>query len=182
MSALSKLILTELKKELGPSAAHLSEDVIDLNLNLGQQLAEGKVRLKDVLNIPDQHMETLYAIAYNYYQKNKYEDAKKLFTLLCTYDPLKYKYWEGASATARLLNNYQEAIMAYGALLQLRPMKISYYNELAECFLKLNQKDNAKQCCEAVLVAGPSEDFRKENPDMDACVAKAKNLLKVLEK
>lgn len=182
MSALSKLILTELKKELGPVASHLSEEIIDLNINLGQQLAQGKARLKDVLNISDKHMETLYAIAYNYYQKNKYEDAKKLFTLLCTYDPLKYKYWEGASATARLLNSYQEAVIAYGALLQLRPMKMSYYNELAECFLKLNQKDNAKQCCEAVLVAGDSEDFRKENPDMETCVNKAKGLLKVLEK
>lgn len=182
MSALSKIILTELKKELGPSAAHLTEEVIDLNINLGKQLSEGKVRLKDVLNISDQHMETLYAIAYNYYQKNKYEDAKKLFTLLCNYDPLKYKYWEGVSATARLLNQPQEAIMAYGALLQLQPMKISYYNELAECLLKLNQKDNAKQCCEAVLVAEQSEDFQKENPDMDVCATKARSLLKVIEK
>lgn len=182
MSALSKLILTELKKELGPDASHLTEEIIDLNINLGQQLSQGKVRLKDVLSISDEHMETLYAIAYNYYQKNKYEDAKKLFTLLCTYDPLKYEYWEGISATSRLLNEPKEAIMAYSALLQLRPMKISYYNELAECFFKLNQKDNAKQCCEAVLIAGGSDDFRKENPDIDTCVNKAKGLLKILEK
>ena len=182
MSALSKLILTELKKELGPAASHLTEEIVDLNINFGQQLSQGKVLLKDVLNISDEHMETLYALAYNYYQKNKYEDARKLFTLLCTYDPLKYKYWEGASATARLLNSYQEAIIAYGALLQLRPMKLSYYNELAECFLKIDQKDNAKQCCEAVLAADDAEDFRKENPDMATCIAKAKSLLKALKK
>ena len=177
-----KLLLTELKKTFGDIASNLTEEAVEMSLNLGQQLAQGKMRIKDVLQISDKHMEALYAIAYNFYQENKYEDANKIFTFLCRCDPIKPKFWEGLAATEKLQKHYNEAITFYYVLTQIRPLKISYYLDLAECFIKMDQKSTAKQCCQLVEFMVGNPVFNKENSDAETCLKKAKLMQKFLKK
>ncbi len=180
--SLTKIIQTELKKTLGADANHITEEDINLSLTLGDQLSQGKIRLKDALNISDEHMEVLYTIAYESYVRGKLEDAYKTFTLICSYDPSKVKYWEGLGLTQKLLKKYDEAIISYFILIQLRALKISYYLDLAECFLKLGQKEPSMQCCEAIIIMAKDPTYAQENKDANICLDKANKLLKSLKK
>lgn len=177
-----RILLAELQKEFGSEAQNLKEETVKNCIDIGEQISQGKMRIKDVLQIPDKHMEMLYAIAYNFYQDNKIEQASKIFTMLCTYDPVSVKYWEGLGATMKLLKKYNEAICVYHILAQLHALKISYYLDLAECFIKINQPETAKQCCEMVIFMAGNETFKEENPDAADCLVKAQNLQKILNK
>ena len=102
--------------------------------------------------------------------------------MLCIYDPVEAKYWEGLGATLKLLKKYNEAICAYHALTQIHALKISYYLDLAECFLKINQPENAKHCCEIIIFMAKNETFKAANKDAASCLEKAKKLQKILSK
>ena len=177
-----KILLAELQKEFGPEAQNLTEETVKLCLDVGEQLSQGKVRVRDVLQIPDEHLEMLYAVAYNFYQDNKIEQASKIFVMLCTYDPVESKYWEGLGATLKLLKRYNDAVCVYYILTQLHALKISYYLDLAECFLKMNQPEAAKQCCELIIFMAENETFKAENTDAASCLEKAQRLQKILNK
>ena len=177
-----KILLAELQKGFGPEAQNISEESIKNCIDIGEQLAQGKMRIRDVLQIPEKHLEMLYTIAYNFYQDNKIEQASKIFTMLCTYDPVEVKYWEGLGATLKLLKKHNEAICVYHILTQIHAIKISYYLDLAECFIKINQSETAKQCCEMVIFMAENATIKAENSDASACLEKAKNLQKILNK
>lgn len=177
-----KILLAELQKALGPEVKNISEEAIKNCIDISELISQGKMRIKDALQIPDKHMEMLYAVAYNFYQDNKFEQASKIFTMLCTYDPVEVKYWEGLGATLKLLKRYNEAVCAYYALTQLHALKISYYLDLAECFMKMNQPETAKQCCEMVIFMAENETIKVENLDAAACLERAQKLQKILNK
>lgn len=177
-----KILLTELQKVLGEGAKGLTEETVRNCLKVGELLSQGKTRIKDILQISDQHMEMLYMVACNFYQRNKIEKANKIFTTLCTYDPLGVKYWEGLGLTCKMLKQYNEAIAAYYMLTQLHALKISYYLDLADCFIRINQIEGAKQCCEAIIRMAKNETFKAENPDAEECSKKAETLKKILNK
>lgn len=177
-----KILTAELKKAFGPETENLDEETVRCCLEAGQQVAQGKMRIKDVLQIPDQHMKLLCSVAYQLYKNNKVERACKMFTMLCTYDPITPKYWEGLGATLRLLKKYNEAIAAYHILTQLRALKISYYLDLADCFIKINQPEVAEKCCEAVIFMAGNKTFKAENSDAADCLEKAKSLQRILKK
>ena len=58
----------------------------------------------------------------------------------------------------------------------------SYYLDLAECFIKINQPENAKQCCEMVVFMAGNETFKEENLDAKDCLERAQKLQKILNK
>ena len=177
-----KILLAELQKVFGSDIQKLNEETVGNCLTISELLAQGKMRVKDILQISDGHMEMLYATAYNFYQDNKIEQANKIFTMLCTYDPVESKYWEGLGATLKLLKRYKEAICAYHVLTQLHALKISYYFDLAECFLKIKQPENAKKCCDMIIFMAENKTIKAKNSDAKACLAKAKNLQRILNK
>ena len=179
-TTITKNILIEIKKVLGSVANDLTEETVDLGLKVGQQVATGKARLMDVLQIPKQHMEVLYATAYSLYERDKYQEAQKIFLLLCTYDPIEVKYWEGLGATQKLLKQYKEASASYFILTQLDPFRIVYFLELAKCLLGQNMNEGAMQCCEAVIFMANDPTFAPANKDAVECAMKAKQLLKTL--
>ncbi len=177
-----KILLAEIKKVFGPEAQNITEETIKTCIDVSELLSQGKMRVRDALQIPQKNLEMLYAIAYNLYQDNKIEKANNIFTLLCTYDPMDIRFWEGLGATLKLLKRYNEAICAYGILIQIHALKISYYLDLTECFIKTKQLETAKQCCELVIFMAENETFKAENSDAASCLTKAKILQKVLNK
>ena len=62
-----KILLAELQKQFGQKAQNLTEETVKICLDIGEQLSRGKMRVRDVLQIPDDHLEMLYAIAYDFY-------------------------------------------------------------------------------------------------------------------
>lgn len=177
---LIKLVLAEVRKNLGDNAASISDEDINIFAEFGDQLSQGKICLKEALKIPKSQMDMFYAMAYDFYQRNKYEKAETLFSLLTFCDPMEEKYWEGLGATQKQLKKLDLAIAAYGMLTQIRAKCATYYLDLAECFFLRKQFKEAAQCCEAMLFM--AESFPESNPNIGNQIQKTKLLLKALNK
>lgn len=69
--------------------------------------------LKDVQGLSDEHMDGLYAFAYQFYEQGRLDDAEKFFHFLCIYDFYNSQYWMGLAAVYQLKQNHQKAIDLY---------------------------------------------------------------------
>ena len=174
---LMKVVLSELKKNLGTDTAHITDEDLNLFAEFGDQLSQGKICLKEALKIPKSQLDMFYAMGYDFYQRDKYEKAETFFSLLVFVDPLEEKYWEGLGATEKQLKKIDLAITAYGMLTQIKPKCAIHYLNLAECFFFRKQFKEASQCCETMLFL--AETFPQDNPNSAAHVQKAKLFLSV---
>lgn len=177
---LIKLVLSELVKKNGLDSTKVSEENLNVFAELGDQLSRGKICLKDALKIPKANIDRFYAMAYDFYQRDKYEQAETIFTLLVLINPFEEKYLEGLGSTQKLLKKYDLAIAAYSSLIQLKPKRATYYLDLAECFFWRKQLKEASQCCEFMLFL--AETFPKDNPNIDVQIQKTKLLLNAFNK
>ena len=177
---LIKVILSELRNKMGADASKVSDEDLNLFAEFGDQLSQGKICLKEALKIPKSQLDMFYAMAYDFYQRNKYEKAETFFSLLVFVDPLEEKYWEGLGATEKQLKKFDLAITAYGMLTQIKPKCAIYYLNLAECFFFRKQFKEAVQCCEAMLFL--AESFPQDNPNSAAHIQKANLFLNALNK
>lgn len=120
---------------------------------------------KDVRGITDKEMESMYAIAYNFYNHGKFDRANDLFTALCQMDTYEPKYWIGLGAARQMQKNYEKAIDAYGmaTLFDAQNPLPAFY--AAHCYMKLKNHERAIQALDAVLAI--SKD-KKEYKDLHA--------------
>ena len=177
---LIKVVLSELRNKMGTESAKFTDEDLNLFAEFGDQLSKGKIFLKEALKIPKSQLDMFYAMAYDFYQRDKYEKAETFFTLLVLVDPLEAKHWEGLCGTEKQLKKFDLAITAYGMLTQIKPKQAIHYLDLAECFFWRKQFKEAMQSCEAMLFF--AETFPKDNPNIAIHVQKAKLFLEVLKK
>ncbi|MDR0755997.1 MAG: tetratricopeptide repeat protein [Puniceicoccales bacterium] len=180
--SVAEKIKEELVSVMGSKAENVDPEMIQLSLDVGKKLATGEMRLADAFNIPKDKLNVMYAIAYDLYSNDKYEKALGIFNMLCIYDPLNVDYWQGVGATYKMLKQYELAAAAYGTLVKLRSTQMSYYLDLAECFLQLKQVENAKNCLEGVILMGEADNLKNRGNNCEAHVQRAKALLALLEK
>ena len=83
--------------------------------------------LKDIHNIPDDMMNSLYAYAYQFYQQGKLDNAETFFQFLCMYDFYNTDYFMGLAAVYQLKKQYQKAAIFTRWFLQLTAMIIEAY-------------------------------------------------------
>lgn len=101
--------------------------------------------LQEILGYSDTMMEQLYSAAYKVFQEGRYEDAQDNFILLTTLNPYVYAYWLGLGMSYQLVEEYEQAILAYeGALATKNDAAFAYYY-LAACHLYLNNYDESLQ-------------------------------------
>lgn len=177
---LIKVVLSELRKKMGADSVKPTDKDLDLFAKLGDQLSQGKIFLKDAFKIPQSQLDMFYAMAYDFYQRNKYENAETVFSFLVLVDPLEEKYLEGLGATQKQLKKVDLAITAYGMLTQIKPKRAIHFLNLAECFFWRKQFKEVTQCCETMLFL--AENFPQDNPNSAAHVQKAKLFLNALNK
>ena len=177
---LIKVVLSKFNQKTGEESAQIADEDLNLFAEFGDQLSQGKICLKEALKIPKTQLDMFYAMAYDFYQNNKYEKAETFFSLLVFIDPLEEKYWEGLAGTEKQLKNFDLAIAAYGMLSQIKAKKAIYYLNLAECFFWRKQFQEAAQCCEAMLFL--AEKFPEANPNIAIHVQKTKLFLDALKK
>lgn len=171
-----------LEEIFGPAAKSISEKDVERSLNLSDNLLRWKVRFKDLLNVPETHIQGLYTIAYDFYQKNNLDSANNIFLLLTIYDPWNEKYWEGLGATLKMKHSYTEALVVYTVLSQLNQKKISYYLEMAEILFQTKQFDTARECCEMVEMMYKDPALKTpENEGAEEYMKRAKALLNIIE-
>lgn len=132
--------------------------------------------LANLANVSDEQMESLYALAYQYYNAQNYADALKIFKILAIYDSADERFFMGIASCEQGLGNYESAADFYslacalGGLIDPKPM---YY--CAICLLKVNQKDRAKVALESTTIMG-----REGNKSDAEFKEKSTELLKII--
>lgn len=141
-------------------------------LELIQEAVLEGMTLKDAHGIPDEMMASLYAYAYDFYDKGQLEQAETFFRFLCLYDFYNTDYIMGLAAVYQLKKRYDKAIGLYAVAFGLdgkdyRPM---FYT--GQCHLFERKAAKARQCFE--IVAKDSKDA--------ALIAKSQAYLQALAK
>lgn len=158
----------------------MSETTIEYNqeelLNIANALQSG-FTIAQITGITSETLEGLYAIAYQYYTVEDYENAQILFQALCTYKHNEQKFWLGLAGSRQALQDYKGAIDAYsmaGITSSLQnPLPFFY---AAQCFIKMEDKENAIISLKALLTMGEAT-----NKEHAFCKEKAKEILSLLE-
>ena len=124
---------------------------------LAEVLEKSQTPLYELKGIRLEEMEAVYALAHDYYQTGRYEDAETLFRFLTMFDHLNEKFWMGYAAVEQVLKHYDKAVAAYAyvcVILNVHNVKAAYY--AAECYLAKGDRVNAQS----------SIDFVKEYADV----------------
>ncbi len=95
-------------------------------------------------NISAESLEQLYALAFARHQAGKWDEAHKLFQLLCILDHYDGRFYLGLGACRQSLGQWQQAAdsYSYGALLDNTDPRFPFY--AAECHLQLGALDAAE--------------------------------------
>jgi type III secretion system low calcium response chaperone LcrH/SycD len=118
--------------------------------------------LKDVQGISEDHMGSLYAFAFEFYEQGRLDDAEKFFHFLCIYDFYNSQYWMGLAAVHQLKGNHQKAIDLYAIAFaqgksDWRPML-----HAGQCQLALGKIGKARLCFEHVLEQAGEEHLQQQ--------------------
>jgi type III secretion system low calcium response chaperone LcrH/SycD len=122
----------------------------------------GGAALKDVQGISDEHMSSLYAFAFQFYEQGRLDDAQKFFHFLCIYDLNNSHYWMGLAAVHQLKQDHQKAIDLYAIAFaqgknDYRPMLYT-----GQCQLALGKIGKARLCFEYVLEQATENDLHEQ--------------------
>ena len=95
-------------------------------------------------NISSDTLEQMYALGFSQYQSGKYEEAQKIFQVLCVLDHYEARFFLGLGASRQALGLYQQAIdsYSYGAMMDLQEPRFPFH--AAECLLHLGELDKAE--------------------------------------
>lgn len=107
--------------------------------------------LKEIQGVPDSVMDSIYAHAYKFYQMGRLDDAEVFFNFLHFYDSGNANYMMGLAATYQQKKQYAEAIDAYELTLALAKDNFRPMLHIAQCYLSLKDKQQARKSFEAIL-------------------------------
>ncbi|MCQ2397179.1 MAG: SycD/LcrH family type III secretion system chaperone [Lentisphaeria bacterium] len=99
--------------------------------------------VRELKGLSDEEMESIYSVAFGYYNTGRYDDAEKIFRFLVLFDHVNQRYWMGLGAVSQVKKEYMSAITCYGyaSILNLKNPKPQYH--AAECFAAMGDKTNA---------------------------------------
>ena len=109
---------------------------------------KGELVLKDAHGLTDSSMEAVYAVAYNEFQANRFEEAHRLFVFLTMFDHLNYKYWMALGACRFGAKSYGAAAAAYGMAGMIEDADPVPPLRAADCYLADGDVDTATEALE----------------------------------
>jgi len=107
----------------------------------------------------DKDVKLLYHLAHKFYLCNQFKEAETFFLRLVLARPLEKSYWQGLASCRQMVENYQEALVAWAMASSLDKNEPTYLLFAAECLVYLDQKEEA-----APLLKDLSEKITKEHP------------------
>lgn len=100
----------------------------------------------------------LYATAFGFYESGDYRSAAQLFAQLVLTDPYSVHYWSGLASSKQMAQDYLAAVHAWGIVSLLKENDPISHFHAAECFLSLDEKEDALKALNAALeLAGKNE-------------------------
>lgn len=101
--------------------------------------------------LPESVMNGIHAYAYDFYQQGRLTEAEAFFRFLCLYDFYNADYAMGLAAVFQLQGRHRQAIDLYGVAMRLGFTDPSPVFHAGQCFLKLGEIEDARECFAYVL-------------------------------
>ncbi len=133
--------------------------------------------LSELKGVDKEHLDALYALAYQHYNADSYQDAANIFKVLCLCDPANEDYAMGLASCEQGLKHYDRAAELYAlacTISGLTDPKPMYF--AAICLLKQSKREDALAALESIEVMG-----RENSAEDQVFKNKASELLKVLK-
>lgn len=124
----------------------------------------------DISPIPMNQERQFYATAFGLYEKGDYRSAAHLFTQLVLTDPYSEHYWQGLASSKQMAREYLAAVHAWSLCALLNEKDPLPHFHAAECFLSLDEKEEALKALDAAL------DLSRDNERLSEKI----NLLKTI--
>lgn len=139
----------------------IHEQIIDHKLI--DQWVAGLEKDQPLPQLTDKDLKGLYAYAHRFYIDGKYQDAIHFFHLLTLFDTTCQKYWMGLGASYQMLQEYREALNAYGHAALIDPKKAEASLHAAQCFFYLKLKNEANSALKSAekMAKGKKEILRE---------------------
>lgn len=110
-----------------------------------------KESLFQLQEFSEEHINMLYTFAYEKYTTEKYEDAEKIFFLLCLLAHHQGRNWMGLGAARQMRQEYESAASAYQQAVRVDTTSPAAGFHLAECLLKLHAHTDAAEALQHTL-------------------------------
>ncbi len=138
------------------------------------ELLEGRT-LASLQGMDPERVQGVYAVAHSLYQRQRYDEARKLFTYLMALDHHETLYMGAVASCLQMLKRYEEAIEYYSlaSVYCLDDPRPTFHT--AECLLALGRKDEAREALAMVLLDC-------EEPRHEALKHRAQAMLDFLDK
>lgn len=146
-------LLQEINKGVKPEVAKGMETFFEAFFKQG-------LMPKDALGLTDAQIEGLYGQAYRLYNTGRYTDAKSIFRMLVTLNPLEGKYHMGTAACLHMEKKYESAIGMYMLTSTMDATNPIPMYHTADCYINLNELEAAVYALElCVAGCGDSEEY-----------------------
>lgn len=116
---------------------------------INNEIIDNEVRQTLDYFTPDK-IEEVYAVAFNFYQNGKYQEALSIFRLLSLSNPHEQKYWAGLGACHKMLKNYADAVQSYTLAAMIDETDPMIFFHSADCLFSLGMIENALQMLDSV--------------------------------
>lgn len=136
------------------------QEIHNFIFQVHEQSKKSALPPKDALNLPQEHLESIYGLAHNLYESGKYDEAANLFRMLIMIDHFDYRYHFGLAACMQMLEDYLKACTAYmmAATIDVKTPLPHYHS--AECFIKMEEPGSACISLDlAITAAGDQKEF-----------------------
>lgn len=125
-------------------------DLTNLRTQLNQAIEQGTTP-KAALNLNDEFLESLYSLALQYYRTGNWMNAATVLRSLIALDPLNPKFSLALGMLLHRTKNYPQSIIAYRLSSMLDKTNPIPYFHVADCYMKLNEKEKAVEALEKVI-------------------------------
>lgn len=131
--------------------SHQDDDLDEKSLEIILDAVTRGVTLKEIHNISDGQMDTVYGLAYEFYNQGRLEEAERYFRFLCIYDFYCVDFIMGLAAVYQLQGKFQEAADLYAVAFAQSDGNFAAMLYAGQCQLSLGRAGRARQCFELVI-------------------------------
>lgn len=170
---LSKIEFNEIQNEWKEAVKNLGKNIkATKSDNQSNPLFEKP--LSEMCGISEKTLGHFYEVGIGLYNDKKFNEAELVFRLITFLNSLKENVWISLGLCQKQLSNPVFAIFSFGMAIIMNPDNALSYIHSAECYLELNERDEAKEC-----LLSAQEMLKQQNIEHSAALIDfVRNLLK----
>lgn len=109
------------------------------------------------LAINSNHLEARNNLASTFIHYDRFENALTHYTILLEHEPENIEYLYNAGVAQMILGHLNEAILHFNNVLEQAPQHFAALNNLAAIYIRLEEKEKAKQLLREALAIAPGD-------------------------